>query len=585
MSKDFDVCVIGSGAGGGPVALTLAEAGYSVVVLEKGPWLREADFSKDEIAACRRSTYTPNLRDERHVLEQQGEDGAWQAESTLSSGWDFWNGNLVGGATNLMSGFFHRLKPMDFRLRSEFGPVDGANLVDWPIEYADLEPYYDKVERRVGVSGRVVPHPQQEPRSSPDFPFPPTAEHPVCERIDRACRELGYHPLPVPRAILSTPAMGRQACAYTDYCGSYGCSTGAKGSARAALLDQAVRTGRCEVRPRSMVTRLPSDPRGQVEAVEYVGADGQARRLDAQVYVVACQAIESARLLLMSPGPRHPMGLGNHSGQVGKNLLFSSGGVGSGDLPYAGLSAPEATGLKVRGLFVNRALQDWYTLADPKTGIRMKGGTVEFLFRHSNGIGQAVSQKRDADGNLIWGKPLKDRIKAYFTEGRHLRFEVFSDWTPVDDCFVALDPKERDRWGLPVARVRLGYHLRDLELGRILAPRAAEVLDRMGAVNVTWSVSAAPPQNLVAGGCRFGTDPATSVLDPDCRVHGVENLYVSDGSFMPTGGSVPYTWTIYANAFRVADRILASLGGERAGYPEHGPSALLAPLAHWAGRG
>jgi len=268
MSTDFDVCVIGSGAGGGPVALTLAEAGYSVVVLEKGPWLRETDFCKDEIAATRRSTYTPNLRDERHVLEQQ-DNGVWQAESTFSSGWDFWNGNLVGGATNLMSGFFHRMKPVDFRLRSDLGPVEGGNVVDWPIQYADLEPYYDRVERRVGVSGRVVPHPHQEPRSSPDFPYPPTVEHPVAAHIDRACRDLGYQPLPVARAILPFAALGRDGCAYTDFCGSYGCSTGAKGSSRAALLDQAVRTGRCEVRPRSMVTRLLSDQQGRVEAVEY----------------------------------------------------------------------------------------------------------------------------------------------------------------------------------------------------------------------------------------------------------------------------------------------------------------------------
>ena len=561
MSTDFDVCVIGSGAGGGPVALTLAEAGYSVVVLEKGPWLREADFCKDEIAATRRSTYTPNLRDERHVLEERDDEGVWQAESTFSSSWDFWNGNMVGGATNLMSGFFHRMKPVDFRLCSELGPVEGGNVVDWPIEYGDLEPYYDRVERRVGVSGRVVQHPHQEPRSSPGFPYPPTVEHPVSERIERACRDLGYHPLPVPRAILPVPAMGRLGCAYTNYCGSYGCSTGAKGSSRAALLDQAVRTGRCEVRPRSMVCRLVSDQQGRVEALEYVGPDAQRRRLDARVYVVACQPIESARLLLMSPGPRHPSGLANNAGQVGKNLLFSSGGAGGGDLRYAGLEEQEVLGLKARGLFVNRAVQDLYLFNDAKTGVRTKGGTIEFLFRHANGIARADAQKRDGDGNLIWGKPLKDRIKAYFSEARHLRFEVFSDWTPVDDCHVTLDPAERDRWGLPVARVRLGYHPRDLELGRVIAPRAAEVLDRMGAANVTWGVSPAPPQNLVAGGCRFGTDPATSVLDPDCRAHDVPNLYVTDGSFMPTGGSVPYTWTIYANAFRVADRIVADLGG------------------------
>jgi choline dehydrogenase-like flavoprotein len=562
MSSDFDVCVIGSGAGGGPVALTLAEAGYSVVVLEKGPWLKESDFSKDEIACCRRSTYTPNLLDERHVLEQAAGDGGWKAESTFDSGRDFWNGNLVGGATNLMSGFFHRLKPEDFRLRSLFGPVQGGNVVDWPIAYEDLEPWYDLVERRVGVSGRVIPHPYQEPRSSPDFPFPPTVEHPIAAWIDEAGAALGYHPLPVPRAILPFAALGRNGCAYTNYCGSYGCSTGAKGSARAALLDQAVRTGRCEIRPRCMATRILSGAGGRIQAVEYIGPDGKTQRLNARLYAVACQPIETARLLLMSPGPKHPNGLANNSGQVGRNLLFSAGGSGGGELPYAKLPPERSALLKARGLFVNRALQDWYLYDDPASGERRKGGTVEFLFRHANAIARANAQKWQ-DGKLVWGKPLKDRIHAYFTQARYPRFEVFNDWTPVDDCFVGLDPGEKDKWGLPVARIRLGYHPRDLEVGRFLSKKGAALLEKLGCEQVRWSVSGAPPQNLVAGGCRFGTDPATSVLAPDGRAHEVDNLYVTDGSFMPTGGSVPYTWTIYANAFRVAAHMVDALGGNK----------------------
>jgi hypothetical protein len=131
----------------------------------------------------------------------------------------------------------------------------------------------------------------------------------------------------------------------------------------------------------------------------------------------------------------------------------------------------------------------------------------------------------------------------------------------VDDCFISLDPDEKDKWGMPVARIRLGYHPRDLEVGRFLSRKGVKVLEALGARDVSWGVSSSPPQNLVAGGCRFGTDPETSVLDPDCRSHEVDNLYVTDGSFMPTGGSVPYTWTIYANAFRVADGILIELGG------------------------
>ena len=579
--QDFDCCVIGSGAGGAPVALRLAESGYSVLVIEKGPWFTEGDFAKDEIACCRRSVYTPNLADERHVLEQSDGEGGWSAESTLDSGWDFWNGNCVGGATNFMSGFFHRQKPVDFRLLSEFGPVEGANLADWPIGYADLEPYYDLVERRVGVSGRVRPHPHQEPRSSPDFPFPPTVEHPLSATIDEACAGLGYTPLPVPRAILPIPALGRGSCAYTNYCGSYGCHTGAKGSARAALLDQAVRSGRCEVWPRSHAARLASGPDGRVQYLETIDAQGRRRRVSARIYVVACQAIESARLLLLSTGPRHPDGLGNNRGQVGRNLLFSAGGSGAGTIPYAKLDPAQAAGLGARGLFVNRALQDWYVHPDSETGRPRKGGTIEFLLRHANAIGRANAQKRDEDGSLVWGKPLKDRIHAYFTRGQHVRFEVFNDWTPVDDCRVTLDPRERDRWGLPVARIRLGYHQRDLAVGRYLSEKGAAVLEALGAEQVRWSVSGSPPQNLVAGGCRFGTDPEVSVLDPDCLAHDVDNLYVTDGGFMPTGGSVPYTWTIYANAFRVADRIIRRLGGTAPGVADD-PGARLAAVSSMA---
>jgi choline dehydrogenase-like flavoprotein len=560
MTQDYDLCVIGSGAGGGPVALTLAEAGRSVLVLEKGPWLKEGDFFKDELACCRRSAYTPSLRDEQHVLEQENDAGGWDAQPTSESGWDFWNGNCVGGSSNFMSGFFYRLKPADFRLRSEFGPIEGANIADWPITYADLEPYYAKVERRVGVSGRILPHPFLEPRSTPDLPYPATREHPICARIDHACRELGLHPLPTPRAILPAPAIGRRGCEYSGYCGSYGCASGAKGSARAALLSQAVATGRCEIRPHAKVYRLQSDAKGRIVAAHYYDAQGRPRTATAKVFAVACQAIESARLLLASPGPKHPDGPGNGYGRVGKNLLFSAGGSGRGEFPYASLPPAAAEALKRQGPFVNRGLQDWYYVDDPALGGRAKGGTIDFLLRHPNPIAKAQTLVWDDEGWLVWGRPLQRQLKALFTEALELRFEVFNDWLPTDQCFVALDPKVKDKWGSPVARVRLGYHPHDLKVGRFLAAKGVEVLEAMGAENIRWGVSGSPPQNLVAGGCRFGSDPKTSVLDPDCRVHGAENLYVTDGSFMPTGGSVPYTWTIYANAFRVADAIRSQLG-------------------------
>ncbi len=555
MSQDYDVCIIGSGAGGGPVALELAKAGRSVLILEKGPWLTEKDYFKDELACCVRSVYTPQLKDEKHVIEEQYQDGSWQGESTEESGWDFWNGNVVGGSSNFMSGFFYRLKEKDFRLLSEFGKIEGANIADWPISYDDLEPYYTKAETEIGISGRVQQHQYLEPRSTKKFPYPPTLEHPIVNRIDKACEQLGFTALKTPRAILPKAAMGRNGCQYSGFCGSYGCSTGAKGSSRAALLNQAVATGHCKIIANAKVVKLESDQQGNVISVDYFDENNNKKSVSAKTYVVACQAIETSRLLLSSTGVKHPKGLGNNHDQVGKNLLFSAGGSGTGEMTYSKLDKVAVEQLKMRGPFVNRGLQDWYFINDKKMGGKAKGGTIDFLLRHPNAISKAMSVKWDENDKLVWGKDLKRKLKSAFNTSQDLRFEVFNDWLPTDNCFVSLDSKVKDKWGTPVAKIRIGYHEHDLKVGEYLSQKALKVLQKMGADNIRYSVSGSPPPNLVAGGCRFGNDIKTSVLDANCKVHDVDNLYVTDGSFMPTGGSVPYTWTIYANSFRVADII------------------------------
>ena len=555
MNHDYDVCIIGSGAGGGPVALELAKSGKSVLVLEKGPWLTEKDFYKDELACCVRNVYSPQLKDEKHVIEEQYQDGSWQGESTEESGWDFWNGNVVGGSSNFMSGFFYRLKPKDFRLLSEFGSIKGANIADWPISYDELEPYYTKAETEIGISGVVQTHQHQEPRSSNNFPYPPTVEHPIVNYIDKACDELGYTSLKTPRAILSQAAMGRKGCEYSGYCGSYGCSSGAKGSSRAALLNRAIATGHCKIQANAKVYKLESNSKGNVVAVHYFDENNLKQQVTAKIFVVACQAIETSRLLLSSIGEKHPDGLGNNHNQLGKNLLFSAGGSGTGEMTYSKFDKLAAAQLKVRGPFVNRGIQDWYFINDKKMGGEVKGGIIDFLLRHPNPISKANSVKWGDNDKLVWGKELKQKLKATFTETQDLRFEVFNDWLPTDNCFVSLDSKVKDKWGSAVAKIRIGYHEHDLKVGEYLSQKALKVLNKMGADNIRYNVSGSPPANLVAGGCRFGHDIKTSVLDADCKVHDADNLYVTDGSFMPTGGSVPYTWTIYANSFRVADII------------------------------
>ena len=566
----YDICIVGSGAGASPIAHQLSKAGAKVLVLEKGPWLTEKEFFKDELTISIHDAYNPKLTDEQHVIEEEyldeNEQSFWQGEKTSDSGWSWWNGNVVGGSSNFMSGYFHRLKPVDFRLKSEFGAIKGANVADWPITYDELEPYYAKVEREVGVSGRVVNHPHQEPRSS-DFPYPPTAELPISSWIDKAAKKMGYHAIPVPRAILSQADMGRRSCEYSGYCSSYGCASGAKGSGRAALLNHAVATGNCTIKANAKVYKIATDKQGKITGVHYYDQIGRKKSVSAKIYVVACQAVETSRLLLASTGEKFPHGLANNNGQVGKNLLFSGGGTGQGDFFYKDLSAQQVNELKQVGPFINRALQDWYQINDKTfTGAnkqgQAKGGTIDFLF-HQNPIARARGTQwgQDENGNeqLLWGEALKQSLKTEFTTYKTLRFEVFNDWLPTDDCFVSLDNKVTDQWGDPVAKVRIGYHTHDLEVGEYLSEKANKLLAALGAKNISSSVSGSPSTNLMAGGCRFGDDPNTSVLNKNCQAHEVANLYVTDGSFMPTGGSVPYTFTIYANAFRVADKIKAHL--------------------------
>jgi choline dehydrogenase-like flavoprotein len=548
----YDVCIVGSGAGGAPIAYELSRAGYKVVVLEKGADYKEEDFNKDEIGVIRRGLFTPLLKDEQHVINERDSEGVVTRYEGKDHDWSFWNGSMIGGSSNLMSGYFHRLKPNDFRLKSVYGKIEGANIVDWPISYKDLEPYYTKVEEVVGVSGDAKNHKFLEPRSTKNFPYPMLEVNGVTKWFDSTCQSLGYESIPTPRAILPYKALGRDGCSYSNFCGSYGCSTGAKGSARAALLQKCD----AEIITDAFVYRLDSD-NSKVTRAHYYDKELKSHTVEAKIFVVAAQAIETSRLLLNSKNIHFPHGIANNSGQVGKNLIFSAGGIGEGRFRFESLTPEQQKELMQPGLFFNRSMQEWYEYEyrDKK----YKGGTIDFLFEHANIISRATRELYDSNGNLVWGEKLLKKMHKNLTTSRVLTFEVFNDWLPTDHCNVSVDDKVKDKHGINVGVINLYGHPHDLRVGKHLAEKAKIVLERMGATEVTLNISSSPPPNLVAGGCRFGINPKTSVLDLNCKAHELNNLYVTDASFMPTGGSVPYTWTIYANSFRVADVIIKNL--------------------------
>ena len=446
------------------------------------------------------------------------------------------------------------MHPDDFRLKSRYGSVAEATLADWPIGYDELAPYYDKVEREIGVSGEAVDHPFAPPRSGP-YPLPPLRANPLSALIDQGARRLGLHPFETPRAILSRPYGGRPACIYCDFCGGYGCEVDAKSSTAAALIPRALATGRCELRPHCMAFEVTVGRDGRARAVRYFDAAGAVVEQRARVICISATAIESARLLLNSTSARFPRGLANGSGLVGKNLTFSTLAEGSGEFEVARLPPELRPRHKVH--FLQRSLRDFYFIPERHGGYD-KGGTLNFLLPHRNPIATAERVSRRGRPRL-WGEALNRAVRRYYDDVREIEFEVFGEFLPNPGTWVSVDGEVKDRWQIPSATIHVRNHPADVQNSRWLLDKGLEVLQAAGASATFTESAGATTFVLQHGTCRFGTDPTTSVLDRFCRSHEVANLYVVDGSFMPTSGGVPSTLTIMANAFRVADHLVQRL--------------------------
>ncbi len=534
-SEVVDFVVVGAGAAGGVMAKELAVAGYSVVVLEQGPYLTTKDFSHDEIKYAVQNALT---NDPKHqpITYRKNESEVAKPLKAIEYG------RQVGGGTVHFTGNYWRFHESDFQERSLYGAISGTSFDDWPIRYGDLEPYYTKAEEELGISGLGGANPFDAPRSKP-YPLPPMRAKSSGVLLERAAKKLGLHPYPAPVAILSQPYRGRAACVNCGMCELFGCEMGAKSSTLVTVLPIAERTGRCEIRPNSYVRQIEVDARGRVSGAIYF--DGQRRqvRQRARVVVVCANGIESARLLLMSKSNRFPHGLANSSGWVGKNLMWDLG--------------PETSGLfeqplnEFKGIQVTRLIQDYYA-ADPRRGF-YGGGAIDARFDFYPAGFALAGLPADLP---TWGLEYKQAVGHYFT--RTMTLLAHSTSLAMVKNNVSLDPTLKDDWGLPAARITYDTHPDDMATMKWLVERQREILDAAGAKKV-WSFpieAGLLPSRHLMGTCRMGTDPAKSVVDSFGNAHDVPNLFIVDGSNFVTSARQQPTATIQALAYRAAENII-----------------------------
>jgi choline dehydrogenase-like flavoprotein len=538
--EDVDVCIVGAGAGGGTAAKVLTEAGLRVVALERGPWMAERQFSPDELANFNRYLIWPDPT--IHPRTYRPDENAAAVVQPFCP-----TPNLVGGGTVHWSAWMPRPLESDFRQRSLLGDVPGASLADWPIGYRDLEPYFDRVERALGVAGSAGANVHEVPRSG-DFPLPPLPRSRYARRFERACRSLGLNAFPMPQGLASRPYDGRPASTNHGFAQQYGDPTGARASALNTVIRDALRTGRLEIRSSCAAREVLVDERGRACGVAYVDEHGRERVQRAATVILAGGAIETARLLHLSTSRRFPEGLANGSGLLGRNLTlheytFAIGLFDPAGEPVYGWA----------GNYEGGCTFDYYETDERR-------GHVLGCLLSCTGLGHPINFTYP--GRPTWGMTAKDADRTYFNHS--MKVGVLVQDLPQLENRVDLDPHVTDGWGLPVARITHRVHPNDLALSRWTVDRAAEIVAASGAERVL-------PVHIdrITGNCahqhgtaRMGDSADTSVLDRWCRSHEVPNLHVLDGSGFPTSTGVNPTLIIMANAWRCAER-LAGRGPDR----------------------
>jgi choline dehydrogenase-like flavoprotein len=533
-NTQVDFVVIGAGAAGGVVAKELSSAGFQVVVLEQGPYLREKDFQYDEL----KIRDTPALVND-HTVQPNTFRKTEREKAVLAPAISY--GRCVGGGTVHYTATHWRFREIDFVERSRLGAISGTGFDDWPITYADLEPYYTKAEWDMGYSGLGGATTFEPPRSKP-FPLPPFPIKSSGVLLEQAAQKLGLHTSPVPMAILSQPYKGRSGCIHCGFCEWFGCKVGAKSSTLASVIPEAEKTGRCEIRPNSYVSEISTDKSGRVTGVVYFDAQKKEIAQKAKAVVVCCNGTETPRLLLLSKSNLFPNGLANSSGVVGKYLMLGSNSSAWGifEHPLNEFKSIQAT----------RSVEDFYD-SDPKRGF-YGGGRLDARYGVMGPIGFAL-QALPPDAPR-WGSGFKKACQQF---NRTMSINAFATSLPLETNNITLDPDVKDAWGLAAMRVTYRDHPDGLKTKQFFRERALELLDAAGAVK-KWAppVGETRAGGHLMGSCRMGNDPKTSVVDKFNRAHDVPNLFVVDGSSFVTSGRNHPTCTIEALAYRAADNMI-----------------------------
>jgi choline dehydrogenase-like flavoprotein len=509
---DPAVVVIGSGAAGGTIAHELTGRGIPVVLLEAGRRIEPAEFHQDDLAAYAQLSW----------LDPRVATGDWMAARHAADR-PAWIVKAVGGSTLHWNGLAFRIQEHEFRPRSEYGAIHGANLIDWPIGLADLAPYYDRAEQKLGVTGThgIPPHPA-------------TNSYKV---LWNGAHAVGYRKISNAHiAINSGPRDERPGCQQLGFC-NQGCMVGAKWSTLVSEIPRAEATGKLDLRTGCMALRVELDASGKASAVVYADADSVRRRQRARLVCVAGNAIETPRLLLLSESARFPKGLANGSGQVGRNYMRHVAA-----LTFAVLPKP---------VNMHRGIVTPGTVFDEARHDPARGFAGGYLMEAASLSPLSLALLMDPAG---WGADYAGFIERY----DHLAGMLMNgEELPRADNRITLDDKVKDAHGLPVVRVHVDEHPHCHAMRAHYYGRAEAVYRAVGASEVRHAIPASAAHNM--GTCRMSRDPADGVVDAFGRAHEVPNLFVADGSQFPSSGAENPTLTIVALAIRQAEHIAAEL--------------------------